>query len=213
MRLVDRFIQRVYGQDGEHWTPYLTRVFLTPRTRWGGLYLHIFHRGDQDRHVHDHPWTFWTFPLNSYLEVVRHLQQGTMLVGCVERFKWHRRSAEHAHRVMGPARKGQRKIVTLVWHGPKERSWGFWVDDAWVHWRDYIYPPDGANSSVIWGSTNPELTKLLEAAAAHTMTPREIWMQRVSFVYGQMMDSNSSVNEGGDVERRAEETYGPCPEE
>ncbi len=59
---------------------------------------------------------------------------------------------------------------------------------------------------------DPELDKLLRQTAAHTMTPREIWMQRVSFVYGQMMDSNSSITRE-DVERRAEKTYGPCPEE
>ncbi len=59
---------------------------------------------------------------------------------------------------------------------------------------------------------DPELAKLLKAAASYKMSPREIWIQRVSFVYGQMMDSNPSVTIE-DVERRAEETYGPCPED
>ncbi len=60
--------------------------------------------------------------------------------------------------------------------------------------------------------TDPKLAKLLRLAAGYSMTPRNIWMQRVSFVYGQMMDSNSSITRE-DVERRATETYGPCPEE
>ena len=55
-------IERIYGRE-ETTTLYLLRVKLTPKTRWGQLYLHIFHRGDQDRCPHDHPWDFWTFPL------------------------------------------------------------------------------------------------------------------------------------------------------
>lgn len=47
--------------DGE---PYLTRIWF-----WR-LRLHIFHRGDADQDLHDHPWDFWTFPLTPYVEEV-----------------------------------------------------------------------------------------------------------------------------------------------
>lgn len=57
-------INRIYGEDGAHETPYMTRAWL------GRLRLHIFHRGDQDPDCHDHPWGFWTFPLRSYMEEV-----------------------------------------------------------------------------------------------------------------------------------------------
>ena len=56
---------------------------------------------------------------------------------------------------------------------------------------------------------NPELDCLLKAAANHVMTPREIWLQRVSFVFGQLMESKVTREE---VEARAVETYGPCPD-
>jgi len=57
----------IYGRDGEHGTPYMTRIWF-----WG-LRLHIFHRPDLDEDCHDHPWDFWTLPLwprHGYVEEV-----------------------------------------------------------------------------------------------------------------------------------------------
>lgn len=62
--MLGRVVQTIYGVDGEHLTPYMTRVVL------GRLRLHIFHRGDADPDPHDHPWGFWTFPLTPYAEEV-----------------------------------------------------------------------------------------------------------------------------------------------
>ena len=56
----------------------------------------------------------------------------------------------------------------------------------------------------------PTLDELLRKAAAHKMTPREIWDQRVSFVYGQMMDCAPDITRE-EVERRVIEMYGPRP--
>lgn len=57
-------VNRIYGADGEHETPYMTRAWF------GRLRFHLFHRGDADPDCHDHPWGFWTFPLRSYVEEV-----------------------------------------------------------------------------------------------------------------------------------------------
>lgn len=57
-------INRIYGADGDHETPYMTRFWF------GRLRFHIFHRGDADPDCHDHPWGFWTFPLRPYMEEV-----------------------------------------------------------------------------------------------------------------------------------------------
>lgn len=56
------------------------------------------------------------------------------------------------------------------------------------------------------------LDDLLRKAAAHKMTPAELWDQRVSFVFGQMMDCAPGVTRE-DVERRVTETHGPRPTE
>lgn len=145
-----QIIRRIYGAGEEANTIYLTRVHLTPMTRWGRLYLHIFHRGDADRDPHDHPFDFWTFPLTSYWEKVMD-NEGELIVNKVRRWRWTKREAEHAHRVVGPIRGFPRKLkhneqgklvgakplkqsfVTIVWRGPTFRRWGFWVHDDHRH--------------------------------------------------------------------------------
>lgn len=54
-----------------------------------------------------------------------------------------------------------------------------------------------------------ELEELLRRAAQHVMTPGERWDQRVSFVYGQMME-NPIVTRDMVVEQ-VTKTHGPRP--
>jgi hypothetical protein len=58
--------------SGERWSftrsrranidPYLTRWTILEIAGWS-LKLHRFHRSDEDRDLHDHPWTFWSLIL------------------------------------------------------------------------------------------------------------------------------------------------------
>lgn len=115
------------GRHGER-TLYLARVPLTPMTPWGQLLWHVFYRGDEDPDPHDHPWRFWTFPLQTYVEeVLQH--DGTIVINAVQRWRWHFRDFTYTHRVVGPVKKGAWPLHTLVWRGPyiKGRRWGFWV--------------------------------------------------------------------------------------
>lgn len=57
----------------------------------------------------------------------------------------------------------------------------------------------------------PELKRLLEEAASRKLTPREIWLQRVNWAYGQAAIGNPKITRE-QVERSAIEIYGPCPE-
>ncbi len=57
-------------------------------------------------------------------------------------------------------------------------------------------------------TTDPELIDRLREAAAHEMTPQEIWDQRVSWVYGQSMEEGSTREQ---VEEAATLVYGPRP--
>lgn len=141
-------IETVTGKGAR--TPYLTRVV------WGRLRLHLFHRGDVDPEPHDHPWDFWTLPLNGgyYEEVLRDGQRYIQLVAGLKHVK-----AEHAHRVLYPrwtrnntstvfhhdpedrVRFGRWPIVTLVWTGRVRRRWGFWCGEdnaTWIPWRSYF---------------------------------------------------------------------------
>jgi hypothetical protein len=150
----------IFGVDGEHTTPYMTRIFC------GRLRLHIFYRGDADPDPHDHPWDFWTFPLTSYVEEVTREADGRYACepSVVPAFRWSYRPATYTHRVLGRAvfkffdgfddafaagmqtgeyGVGPGKIITLVWVGRVWRKWGFLKNRAgqwcWVAWRDYVF--------------------------------------------------------------------------
>ena len=45
-----------------------------------------------------------------------------------------------------------------------------------------------------------------------SLSPAEIWDQRVSFVYGQIMDCSPNITRE-DVIKRIEKTYGPRPQD
>ncbi|HAL41993.1 MAG TPA: hypothetical protein DCP57_06075, partial [Gammaproteobacteria bacterium] len=69
--------------------PYLERWII-----WCGitLRLHRFHKGDDDRAFHDHPWWFITFPLSSYME---HTPGQEPVV--ISSWRPHFRGASHRH--------------------------------------------------------------------------------------------------------------------
>lgn len=141
-------------------TPYRTAVLI------GRLRLHIFHRGDEDPDPHTHPWSFWTFPLTSYLEEVFDPCEGTKTLNIVKAWRWHCRPINYAHRLLGRVARGTvrpGKVITLVWRSPHAGvDWGFWVptqtarDKNWkqleriasikvslVHWRSYVFGDQG----------------------------------------------------------------------
>lgn len=131
-------VETIYGRDGEHETPYLTRWRLAKYPDGGKLWLHKFHRADNDPFCHDHTSDFWTYPLNQgYFEEELGLEDGTRMVGYVPKRTWTFRRGEHAHRIIHPGghpadaywhkKGGEWPLWTLVHIGPPRRDWGFWV--------------------------------------------------------------------------------------
>lgn len=130
---------------------YLRRFFLSPRWFPIRVFLHCFYTPDPDRHLHDHPWDFWTLPLTSYEEELPENADGRRF-RMVSRRRLHFRSADYVHRVTGFLRRplrGVRRfegpllpvsspVWTFVFAKKARREWGFWVDGRWVHWRDYL---------------------------------------------------------------------------
>ena len=106
--------------EGE--APYLERWIV-----WCGITirLHKFHKGDDDRAFHDHPWWFITLPMQSYLESTP--QKAERLV---RRFRPHFRPAAHQHIVALPDAK---PVWTFIVTGMKSNEWGFWDDGVFVH--------------------------------------------------------------------------------
>lgn len=144
-------VETLFDRDGER-SAYQTRV------KCGRFRIHIFWRGDRDPDMHDHPATFWTFPLVSYVEeVVCKDDPARGIRQVVRAFRLHHRRAEYAHRVLGawnpdddindpdlgfwPGIDQKRPIVTLGWWGKKRREWGFHTPRGWIGWRSYVNQP------------------------------------------------------------------------
>ena len=149
------FLELIYNLKDGRDTLFFARLKLTPsHPRHGGLYLHLFFRGDEDPDPHDHPWDFWTFPLQGYVEEIMNFN-GKLYFNYVKPWRWTFRHASHVHRVL-PWRYRWYPKINLVWHGPEKQRWGFFVHPGSpyyylssslctrgavrkVHWRDYIY--------------------------------------------------------------------------
>lgn len=143
-------IIRIYGGPGggESRTCYMTRVLLSPVICGKQLYFHIFHREDLDRDPHDHPFPFWTFPLNKgYIEELFDPQTKCFRQQRVAPWRWSYRPATHTHRVLATD-NGRWPLYTLVVRGTHARSWGFWCHSSeqgkndptrfWTRWQDYM---------------------------------------------------------------------------
>ena len=107
--------------------PLMYRYYLIDFV-WFGLYVHKFLRSDNDRHVHDHPWSFITFTLGAYWE---HLPDGT--VHRRSRFSLLFRPAEWQHWV--EIRGGP--VWTIVFRFSRRRVWGFLTERGWTDWQTY----------------------------------------------------------------------------
>lgn len=121
----------ILNKDG---TTYMERWILQlPFGRM--LRLHHILTSDDDRHLHDHPFDFWTMLLNvPYVENIPGQDRKQVFH---QRFPWRPRyvKAETLHRLIllwGP-------VWTLVYTGPIRRVWGFDVDGTWTDWRKYHY--------------------------------------------------------------------------
>jgi hypothetical protein len=135
--------------------PYLKRWYLIRRPRIA-FFLHRFYRSDEDRALHDHPWSFITVILwRGYLEHTErrcprcvaggyHAFAGECAqcddkktVAVIKR-KWPGmicfRRAEHRHRVELVAGK---PAWTLVIRFKERRDWGFWERGGFVQWNKW----------------------------------------------------------------------------
>lgn len=129
---------------GEPDDPYLCRWFIIPRNRWFNIYLHHFHRSDDDRALHDHPWRNLSVLLRgSYIE---HMPGGVMTLRqpTWKFWKWPVRQATSAHRV---ELINGKKVWTLFVTGRKVRVWGFWCPRGWIPWTDFVEQTSGGNKA------------------------------------------------------------------
>lgn len=127
---------------GTEHDPYLRRWWLIPRNRFLNVYLHCFHRSDDDRALHDHPW--WSLSL---LLHGRYVEQTIAVGGIHHRCAYHAgawrwRSAKFSHRV--EIVPGER-CWTLFITGPVIREWGFHCPSGWRPACDFVSLSNGVS--------------------------------------------------------------------
>ena len=105
---------------------YLDRLGIVT-TPWFSIKLHRIYRPDRQRDLHDHPWNFVSFILRgSYVEDTPQGQR---------RRRWFNfKRAEDRHSIREVSRS---PVWTLIYTGPKRRSWGFWRGGKFIPWRQY----------------------------------------------------------------------------
>lgn len=92
------------------------------------LYLHKYLGSDDDRALHDHPWTSWSILLWGHLiEVTPHGEK--RIWPLIPKY----RSAHYSHRLILKSNRA----LTLFYTGKKIREWGFHCPKGWVHWTKF----------------------------------------------------------------------------
>lgn len=125
----------IIGADN---SPYLTRYLVIEGENWR-LYLHRFHRSDEDPELHNHPWlkSVSLILAGGYSEERR---RGDRMVWRQEFRPWmvNVLQADTFHRVdLLDPKEG---AWTLFWVGEKVQSWGFWSRETgeFTPWRQFI---------------------------------------------------------------------------
>lgn len=126
----------LYGTTGI----YITRYMLDDGPS-GRTYLHQFHRPDEDREYHDHPWPFTAFIIvGSYVET-RVKEESTSITSLSEERSAgtsYTITASEWHRIESLCNGDP--VWTLVRTGPKEKSWSFFDSTSGrkTPWREFI---------------------------------------------------------------------------
>jgi hypothetical protein len=142
-RFLRKMVIHALDNGGRDTGPYLTRWTLLEIAGWS-LKLHRFHRSDEDRDLHDHPWTFWSLILlGGYYEWLPYAKTP-------DEARWNRSRHRHWRRPLSvlhrPAPSPHRvelkrgtegKVWTLVLTKPKTRQWGFYTVCGWIPWPRY----------------------------------------------------------------------------
>lgn len=140
---------KVQGQRSPRWaiwkrmtipcldgTDYLVRLRIV-QTPWFAIYLHDIHEDDGDRAPHNHPWSFASIVLRGYYTERLYPdpigQPGHYVLQTHARHSLHTMGRNAAHRIVHAAPG----LKTLIITGPRQASWGFFVDGRHIDWADY----------------------------------------------------------------------------
>jgi len=106
--------------------PYLLRCYLKHGGILPGIYLHYFFAGDEERHLHNHPWKksrSFILTCGYTEERLAFAPNGGLFVETFERkpFTWNKITSKDFHRV----KLSQGNPWTVFISGKKFQDWGF----------------------------------------------------------------------------------------
>lgn len=100
----------------------------------GNVFLHRFFGSDEDRALHDHPWTSISLILQGrYLE---HMPGGKSVIRSAGDILI--RAGEDAHRIELVDDPVTHPTWTLFSTAGKSREWGFHCRDGWMPWQQHV---------------------------------------------------------------------------
>lgn len=136
--------------------------------RWFGVFLHKMSAPDPGVDLHDHPWRFASLILwggyfeeradqNEVTQLSRLAESWPLVIprGRVGRRSWLSIKAMEltdSHRITDLLRKHS---WSIVFHGPKRRTWGFQTPLGWVDWVTYECSERGRSRDMWVESDNP----------------------------------------------------------
>lgn len=128
MRLLIREIKSKTGElHFRRW-----RILATP---WFSIFVHGIYKHDEDQHMHDHPWNFYSLILKgAYSEKFKSKdgskQEDSVRVALTGAY----RKAEDYHKITHLHSKA---VYTLVFAGKRRREWGYDVNGKWMENGEY----------------------------------------------------------------------------
>lgn len=134
----------IYDRGGV--SPYLSRWYLHDHRRGKGIavFLHKFHRGDDDMECHNHPWR-WSIAIILSGGYVEERREGDRVVSRIVRpGTINAIRATDFHRVDLLSDESWSLFIA----GPKTgKSWGFWnrFTNEFTPWREFITRKRGPN--------------------------------------------------------------------
>lgn len=132
----------IYGCEsrGDSHSPYLTRWEFLSSKRFA-IYLHKFHRSDDNSSLHDHPWSFITIPIwigyndCTYSGVYDSCGNPVFNRKRIRPFTIHYRPATHIHFV---ELINERPAWTIILRFKYVRYWGFWKKGVFTIFSQYF---------------------------------------------------------------------------
>ncbi len=126
--IIGDFMKIVFGQKlGVPDCIYMVRWIID--FKWFSIRLHHWLKSDDLRHMHDHPWDFYSLVL--WGSIIDRTESGDEQRNWLSLRKF---KAEHRH-----AAVINKPCWTLLFCGREKRVWGYWVDGKFRKRNKYYY--------------------------------------------------------------------------